>query len=376
MLTQIAISGLSAGIEVRGGFVRSGLMPIIFIALTVAALAPLPGCAVAQSVPSQHYNVGDIISYQGTPGTTVMVSTSIPCVMNGNDYRLELNDFSAPPCTIILSIHPVETINIVGNQWVDIPIVGGGWTPDLGPLTPLTVSDHTGSYSYTTGGGRFKVRASGTAASGETQVIADVFVSQVVNADNPVISINTANLPSGVYYLSVNNNVIKKIYLGVELPPHYDLHFNAGWNLLSIPVNLENSGISSIFSASQMANIDVIWDYNGGDWKYWTTEPGYTNQFSTLSPAKGYYFYCYSPMTVTVYGSAPTGPIPLSSLSQGWNFIGYPSFSETSISSLYGIADVVWKCDNDNWFYWTTEPGYTNQFETLTPGYAYWIYIN
>ncbi len=111
------------------------------------------------------------------------------------------------------SIHPVETINIVGNQWVVIPIVGGGWTPDLGPLTPLTVSDHTGSYSYTTGGGRFKVRASGTAASGETQVTADVFVSQVVNADNPEISINTANLPSGVYYLSVNNNVVKKIYL-------------------------------------------------------------------------------------------------------------------------------------------------------------------
>ncbi len=81
-------------------------------------------------------------------------------------------------------------------------------------------------------------------------------------------------------------------------------------------------------------------------------------------------------MTVTVYGSAPTGPIPLSSLSQGWNLIGYPSFSETSISSLYGIADVVWKYDNDNWFYWTTEPGYTNQFETLTPGFAYWIYIN
>ncbi len=35
-----------------------------------------------------------------------------------------------------------------------------------------------------------------------------------------------------------------------------------------------------------MANIDVIWDYNGGDWKYWTTEPGYTNQFSDVEPCE------------------------------------------------------------------------------------------
>jgi hypothetical protein len=364
------------GILVKGGKFGYGLVPILLIALTVADLALLPGCAYAQSVPSQHYNPGDTITYQGTPGTTVMVSSSIPCAMNGNEYRLELNDFSAPPCTIILSVHPVETINIVGNQWIDVPLIGGAWTPDISPLTPLTISGTTGSYSYSTGGGRFKVKAYGNAAGGASSVTADVFVSQSVNANNPEVSVNTANLPSGVYHLSVDNNLVKKIYLGVDAPQAYTLNFKAGWNLISIPINPENDQISYIFSASQMANIDVIWDYNGGDWKYWTTEPGYTNQFSILSPAKGYYVYCYNPMTVTVYGSAPSGPASMGSLPQGWNLIGFQSSSDADISGLYGTADVIWKMENDNWFYWTTEPGYSNQFDTLTPGLGYWIYKN
>jgi hypothetical protein len=61
-------------------------------------------------------------------------------------------------------------------------------------------------------------------------------------------------------------------------------------------------------------------------------------------------------------------------LQSGWNLIGFPSSSDASIASLYGTADVVWKMDNQNWYYWTTEPGYTNQFDTLTPGLGYWIY--
>ena len=81
-------------------------------------------------------------------------------------------------------------------------------------------------------------------------------------------------------------------------------------------------------------------------------------------------------MTVVVYGSAPSGPVSMDSLPQGWNLIGFPSSSDASISSLYGTADVVWKMDNDNWFYWTTEPDYQNQFDTLTPGLGYWIYKN
>lgn len=188
------------------------------------------------------------------------------------------------------------------------------------------------------------------------------------------VLLNTNGLPDGVYSIKQGGTEVAKAYLGVEPPKSYTLHFNAGWNLVSIPITPESGQISDIFSVSQQANINVIWDYNGGDWKYWTTEPGYTNQFSSLSPSRGYYFYCYSPMSVTIYGSSPSGPISMDSLSSGWNLIGFPSSSDASIASLYGTAGVVWKMDNENWYYWTTEPGYTNQFEMLTPGLGYWIY--
>ena len=60
-------------------------------------------------------------------------------------------------------------------------------------------------------------------------------------------------------------------------------------------------------------------------------------------------------------------------LCTGWNLIGYPATSDTDISSVYGSAYVIWKIDNGNWYYYTTKPGLTNRFTTLTPGHGYWI---
>lgn len=156
----------------------------------------------------------------------------------------------------------------------------------------------------------------------------------------------------------------------------YDLSLNAGYNMVSLPIVPSDNSITGIFPAGQISNVDVIWDYNGGNWKYWTTEAGYTNQFSTLSPLRGYIIYCYSPMVVHITGTGASGPIPWSQLSQGYNLIGFPSTTSVSIGSTYGSADVIWKLENGNWYYWTTESGYTNQFDTLSPGLGYMVYKN
>ena len=89
----------------------------------------------------------------------------------------------------------------------------------------------------------------------------------------------------------------------------YDLNFYQGWNIISLPITPLSDSISSIFSPEQQANIDVIWDFNYGNWQFWTTEPGYTNQFSSMSTDKGYYFYCYESMTVQITGTPASGPI-------------------------------------------------------------------
>jgi hypothetical protein len=150
----------------------------------------------------------------------------------------------------------------------------------------------------------------------------------------------------------------------------YTLH--TGWNLVSLPIIPDDNNITSIFSKEQQQNIDVIWDYNGGNWKYWTTEPGYPNTLSKLVTLEGYEIYCYNPMTVQINGTSGPQVIPFSQLSQGWNLVGVPT--NCSISDVYSPVDVVWKMENGNWYYWTTEAGYTNQYEIMTPGLGYWIY--
>jgi methionine-rich copper-binding protein CopC len=154
----------------------------------------------------------------------------------------------------------------------------------------------------------------------------------------------------------------------------FDLSLDQGWNIISLPIMPDDNDIADLFSAEQLANIDVIWSYDDGEWIYWTTAQGYTSQFSALSTGKGYAVYCNAPMTVRITGTAATGPIPMSQLSQGWNLIGYPSTTSIAVSSIYRAADVVWKMEDNEWLFWTTEPGYTNQFDTLSPGLGYWIY--
>jgi len=250
-----------------------------------------------------------------------------------------------------------------------------------GPTRSFQATDDVGSYSYAASAGRYCVGADGTAASGASSVTVDVYVSQQVHVDSSgsyTATINTANLPSGVYYLNQNNNVVARIYLGTSAPQSYTLNLQQGWNLVSLPIQPEDSHISYIFSADQQKNIDVIWDYNGGNWQYWTTEEPWNlnNPLQSMDPRTGYYIYCYNPMSVTIYGSSPPSPKSWDELVQGWNIVGYPSMSSTSVSSLYGPADVVWKYDSGQWYYYTTEPDYANSstLSTLDPGYGYWVY--
>jgi hypothetical protein len=189
-------------------------------------------------------------------------------------------------------------------------------------------------------------------------------------------SFNTEGFPKGIYTIKQDGTEVAKACVGYST---YTLNLQAGWNLISIPIIPVDYQINAMFTPLEQSKIGVIWEYNainpGNPWSYWTTISGYDNQFTTLNPDKGYYFYCYEPITVQIIGSPGSGPIPWSSLSTGWNVIGYPSSELSNINSLYSDALVVWKLENnDEWSYWTTIPGYENQFDTLSSGLGYWVY--
>ena len=360
--------------------IRASIASIVLFLIVISAIAIFSGAAHEQSVQILSYSPGNTISYtgHGTPGSTVtlQVSSSITVPVSGGTYQLQFSDLNIPACSVTISVHPVKTIGFGGKQWVDVPLIGGGYTPEItkGPLTP---SGTTGSYTYNAGGGKYCVRVFGDAAAGAGSVVADVSVSQQVSVNGNgayTQTINTAGLPAGIYYLRQDGAIVAEIYLGVTAPMSYTLNLHKGWNLISLPIVPRDNRIISIFEG-QLSNINVIWDYNGGDWKYFTQRAGYTSQFSTMSEYKGYYVYCKAAMSIQIIGSAGPGVIPYSSLSKGWNLIGYPTTATTSAESVYSSAYVLWKIDNTNgnWYYFTHKPGLSSQFTELTPGHGYWI---
>jgi hypothetical protein len=351
---------------------------MILIVILIAIAMPVSRVE-SQSIQVLSYSPGSTITYtgHGTPSSTtsIMISSSAQAVMSGSDYQLQLSDINVPACTITISVHPIQTITFGGSQYIGLGI----WTPEI--TDAFTPSGDTGAYTKALGGGRYNARVFGTAASGATSVTVDVYVSQQVPVDSSgtySATVDTANMPSGLYYLSENGNVVARIYLGIAAPQSYTLDLHQGWNLFSLPVQPEDGRISYIFSADQQRNIDVIWDYNGGNWQYWTTEEPWNqnNPLKSLDPRTGYWIYCYNAMSVTIYGSSPPPVKTWDELVSGWNCVGYPSTSSTSVSGLWGPADVVWKYNAGQWTYYTTEPDYASSstVSNLEPGYGYWVY--
>lgn len=334
--------------------------------------------AQAQSVQILSYSPGSTITYtgQGIPGSTVsvMLSSSVTTPVSDGHYEYRLSDINVPACSVTISVNPVQTITFGGKQWVDVPFVGGGYLPEI--TLSVSPSGTTGSYIYNAGGGKYDVRVFGDAVPAAGSVTVDVYVSQQVHVDDSgtyIETINTANLPAGVYYLSQDNLVVAEIYLGVDAPLTYTLNLRKGWNLISLPIVPRDNRITSLFTADQLNNIKIMWDYNGGQWRYFTTRQGYSPQFTTISEQKGYYVYCYSAMSVQAIGSAGSGVISYDSLAKGWNIIGYPSQSITSVADVYKSAYIVWKYQNGNWFFYANRTGYSPQFTTLEPALGYWV---
>ncbi|MGA9140784.1 MAG: hypothetical protein WBZ29_11200 [Methanocella sp.] len=361
-----------------GGKIRADSLLILSLVIIALALALGAESARAQSVQVISLHSGESISYTGHAGAnsaiavTISSSTSVP--VSGGEYNRQIGPITVPSCSVIITVNNVQTINFGGSQYVEALGVGV-WTPEVTKSLSLPTAN-AGAYSYIASAGRYNVRVFGTAASGASSVTADISISWQVPVDGTgeyTAAIGTANLPAGVYTVTAGGVLVARVYLDTPAPQTFTLSMDKGWNIISLPIIPEDSSIASIFSNDQLNNINVIWDYNGGQWLYFTRKAGYTSQFSTLSVNKGYYVYCKTPMSVQIVGSAGPGVIPYSSLSKGWNLIGYPTTSTTDIASTYGNAYVIWKIESSNWYYYTTKPGLTSQFFTLTPGKGYWI---
>jgi len=151
--------------------------------------------------------------------------------------------------------------------------------------------------------------------------------------------------PREVYY-ALKNAWRENISLIIPL--------NQGWNLISIPLIMEDDSVASVFAGLSYSR---LFYYDDG-WKV----PTIVN--NTL----GYWIKMNNADTFTVEGLLSDGII---NYNHGWNLVGYPYLEEKPISELFTNA-TVYTYNNSNWYSYNPDKP-TNTLTKFTPGFGYWI---
>lgn len=162
--------------------------------------------------------------------------------------------------------------------------------------------------------------------------------------------------------------------------PIYNISVKPGWNFISFP--LLASGSPQAVLNDAVGDNSTKWNlvrwYDANDqadhWKtYSTFAPPSLNDLSSVNNTKGFWLYItqLGDGNLTVQGAEPTATSI--QLKAGWNMVGYPSYTEKTISdALAGMnADKVEVCDMAD-PYQTKEVGSTY---LMRPGEGYWVHV-
>lgn len=168
-------------------------------------------------------------------------------------------------------------------------------------------------------------------------------------------TVDASGLEPGYYASEIEfsnpyKNYVMKVELYVDAESELTLthEFSPKWKLVSIPLEINNPSVDSLFSL-QTTNIY-----------------GFNNQYFTpenLSNGNGYWLKLSNNQTLTFNGDTPTGPIPVR---EGWNIVG-PFDKSVDVSQITTQPSGILVGD-----FYAYNDGY-NTAETLEPWNGYWI---
>lgn len=161
-----------------------------------------------------------------------------------------------------------------------------------------------------------------------------------------------------------------------------DVPLSAGWNLISLPLELRTVDIAELL-APIAVDLDVafMWDAQSGAWeRYSPSVPPFVNSLQQFDPARGMWMKVDQATVLTVHGTTWTGAgIPLST---GWNLVGFPGSSAEpvveALSSINGKYTTVYayRDDTSEWeCYDIGVPPAENSLQQMEPMHGYWIYV-
>jgi hypothetical protein len=151
----------------------------------------------------------------------------------------------------------------------------------------------------------------------------------------------------------------------------------AGWNLISIPLVLDNTSIDVVFPDA--SDGDVLYAYEGG-WirtKYYSGY-GWDGDLETVVPDKGYWYGANAAYIATIEGTKAGSRSVL--ITTGWNLVGYTRLNGT------GIDDLIQNMSDNDVLYAYAEGwiktkyysgyGWDGALTTMQPGKGYWYGAN
>lgn len=160
------------------------------------------------------------------------------------------------------------------------------------------------------------------------------------------ISINVdMHMQSSIEITNENINTLMIEYSGKGV---MSTHVNSGWNIVSVPMNMEDMNVTSVFpTASSQA-----YSYNNG-----------YNAVSETEPGSGYWLKFNNSSNIVFSGEPASGNVQLS---EGWNLIG-PMAYEMDVNNIStNPVGIIYSS------FYSFNNGYTVA-ETLMPGKGYWV---
>jgi len=164
--------------------------------------------------------------------------------------------------------------------------------------------------------------------------------------------------------------------------PGYTIELYPGWNLISIPLVPENTGIASVLSPIN-GNYSIVWAYNASDtadhWKKHDPSVPFGNDLTTMEPGNGYWILMTSGDTFAINRKVPASTDI--DLETGWNLIGYNSLVcqpiTDALSSIDGNYSIIWAYNandtTDHWKKYDPNAPFGNDLFNMEPGKGYWI---
>ncbi len=151
--------------------------------------------------------------------------------------------------------------------------------------------------------------------------------------------------------------------LEVFVPLKFKIGLNKGWNLISIPLKLDDYTLQNSLKGIEGYYSDIF-IYSNNEWHRPVND--------TINETRAFWINMLEKNTLTIQGKKILNF--KFDLKKGWNLVGYPSIkanlinqtiNDSQISSIFAYNDTKWSSFNPN--------GSKNDLEWFVPGYGYWI---